>query len=211
MKFVVISDTHGQHKGVILPKADVLIHAGDVSSRGYDHEIINFLNWFKEQNYEYKIFIAGNHDFFFEKESEKIIRKIIPKNIIYLNDSGVNIKGINIWGSPISPWFFDWAFNRQRGEEISRHWELIPQNTDILITHGPAYGILDKTIGKEKAGCEDLLLKIQKVKPKFHLFGHIHEAYGIHKTKQTTFINASVLDQRYQMKNKSVEFELNRK
>ena len=208
MKFVVISDTHCQHHQLSLPAGDILIHAGDVSSRGHFTEINDFLNWFQNQNYKYKIFIAGNHDFYFEKEKAEKIKKIIPPGIIYLNDSGIKIEGINVWGSPISPWFFNWAFNRHRGEEISRHWKLIPTNTDILITHGPPYGILDKTTNLEKAGCEDLLKKINEIKPKFHLYGHIHEAYGSYDNGITTFINASVLDEKYILKNKALTFEM---
>ncbi len=209
MQFAVISDTHGQHKALKLPKADVIIHAGDISGRGHAYEVIDFLNWFKNLDYKYKIFIAGNHDFYFEKETEETIKKIIPENIIYLNDSGVTIEGIKIWGSPVSPWFFDWAFNRQRGKEIRQYWDLIPADTDILITHGPAYNILDRCASGEKVGCEDLLAKIEELKPKFHLCGHIHEAYGSFDNGATRFINASVLDEHYLLKNKPVVFEIN--
>ena len=168
MKFVIISDTHGQHKNLTLPKGDVIIHAGDISQRGKESEIIDFLNWFKDLDFKYKIFIAGNHDFFFEKTSENDIQKIIPENIIYLCDSGVEVEHIKIWGSPITPWFYDWAFNRPRGAQIAHHWQLIPLDTDILITHGPAFGKLDKTTRGENVGCEDLLKSIKEIKPKIH-------------------------------------------
>ena len=208
MTTTLISDTHGLHHQLQLIGGDLLIHAGDVSKYGNETEIINFLDWFKVQPYTYKIFIAGNHDWFFENATNESIQTILPKNIIYLNDSGVEIEGFKIWGSPIQPTFFDWAFNRDRGEDINKHWQLIPANTDILITHGPPFGILDKTIRGENVGCEMLIKKINHIKPKLHVFGHIHEAYGIEKMDDTTFINASVLNVKYQLVNELIHINL---
>ncbi|WP_329806314.1 metallophosphatase domain-containing protein [Flavobacterium facile] len=208
MKFVIISDTHGQHKNLTLPKGDVIIHAGDISQRGKESEILDFLNWFKDLDFKYKIFIAGNHDFFFEETSDKDIQKIIPENIIYLCDSGVEVEYFKIWGSPITPWFYDWAFNRPRGAQIAHHWQLIPLDTDILITHGPAFGILDKTTRGENVGCEDLLHTIESIQPKVHICGHIHEGYGQTTSSKTKFINASVLDKKYGLTNPPITFEL---
>ena len=208
MKIIAISDTHGKHRNLDLPQGDMLIHAGDVSSRGLEDEVLDFLDWYESLDFKYKIFIAGNHDFYFEKEKKEAIEKVIPSNVIYLNDSGVTIEGIKIWGSPIQPWFFDWAFNRKRGEEIAQHWKFIPDDTNILVTHGPAFGLLDKTFREESVGCEELLKSIKKVKPQFHIAGHIHEAYGQVEKDGTHFINASVLDLRYQLVNKPFEFEL---
>lgn len=208
MKFVSISDTHGKHGYLNLPAGDVLIHAGDVSSMGKEYEILNFLDWFAKQDYEHKIFIAGNHDFYFERMPDAAIENIIPSAIIYLNDSGVTINGINIWGSPISPWFYNWAFNRHRGAPIQKHWNMIPTNTDILITHGPVFGILDYTAHGKRVGCEDLLLKVEEIKPKFHICGHIHEGYGQVEKNETRFINASILNERYALKNEPILFEI---
>lgn len=210
MKIVAISDTHGKHQSLVLPKGDMLIHAGDVSSRGKEIEIIEFLKWFGSLDFKYKIFIAGNHDFYFERYSHNIekLNQIIPLNLIYLNDNSIEIEGINIWGSPISPWFYNWAFNRFRGEDIMKHWYKIPQNTDILITHGPVFGILDKTTRNERVGCKDLLRKVGEIKPKFHICGHIHEAYGHIKQGDTEYINASVLDENYNLRNKPLVFEI---
>lgn len=186
----------------------MLLHAGDVSGRGEREVVLDFLDWFSSQDYKYKIFIAGNHDFFFEQTSAEEIAALIPENVIYLNDSGITIEGIKIWGSPIQPWFYDWAFNRQRGADIRQHWDLIPVDTDILITHGPAYEILDKTVGGIPVGCEDLLEKIKEIQPKIHLFGHIHEAYGIVEKLGTIFINASVLDFNYKLHNAPIQIEI---
>jgi Icc-related predicted phosphoesterase len=208
LKFTTISDTHGKHHSLALPAGDVLIHAGDVSSRGKESEIVYFLEWFAKQDYEHKILIAGNHDFYFEQMPTTDIEKLIPSNVIYLNDSGTTINGINIWGSPVSPWFYDWAFNRHRGEPIKKHWDLIPADTNILITHGPAFGILDYTTNGMRVGCEDLLQSIETIQPAFHICGHIHEAYGQVEKNGTTFINASVLNERYELVNDAITFEL---
>ncbi|WP_445711663.1 metallophosphatase domain-containing protein [Flavobacterium sp.] len=206
MQFTLISDTHGLHNKLTLQGGDILIHAGDVSVRGTESEVLDFLNWFKKQPYTYKIFIAGNHDWFFEKESQEYIKSIIPKDVIYLNDSGVCIEGVNIWGSPIQPTFFNWAFNRARGKEIDAHWQLIPNNTDILITHGPPFGVLDKIIKGQTVGCEMLLDKVREIKPKLHVFGHIHEAYGLHKHEEVTYSNASVLNVKYLCVNQPIDW-----
>jgi Icc-related predicted phosphoesterase len=207
MKIVAISDTHGYHTKLKVPDGDILIHTGDVSSQGKEFEIILFLNWFAEQPHKHKVFIAGNHDFYFERTPTSDVNKIIPDNVTYLNDSGVTVEGIRIWGSPIQPWFYDWAFNRQRGMEIKKHWDMIPENTDILMTHGPAYGILDATTRGEKVGCRDLREAIERVQPKLFVCGHIHEAYGILDNGQTTFVNASVVNFNYQVVNKPIVFD----
>jgi Icc-related predicted phosphoesterase len=207
MRFVALSDTHGKHN-FDLPPGDVLLHAGDVSSRGLKSEVQRFLDWFSSLDYTYKIFIAGNHDFFFEEASKEEIDAMIPNNLIYLNDSGVEIEGIKIWGSPIQPWFHDWAFNRKRGPEIQKHWDLIPADSDIVITHGPAFGIHDRLISGMPVGCEDLLPTLQRIAPKVHLCGHIHEAYGERQVGDTLFLNASILNVRYEIANVPIEFEL---
>ena len=204
MKIICISDTHGLHNNVSLPDGDLLIHAGDVTSRGTRQEVLDFINWFESlKQYTYKIFIAGNHDFFFEDAIESEVKNLLPDNLIYLNDSGVEIEGIKIWGSPIQPEFYNWAFNRKRGSAIKKHWDLIPDDTDILITHGPPANILDKTTTGLNVGCQDLLDVCQKVKPKFHIFGHIHEAYGTTLTQDTMYINASVLTKKYEVRNEA--------
>ena len=207
MKIVAISDTHGKHNELELPSGDILFHAGDVSKRGLRAEIEDFLEWFQLQDFKYKIFIAGNHDFFFERATEEEIQSIIPANVIYLNDSGVEIEGIHIWGSPITPWFFNWAFNRHRGKAINAHWQLIPENTDILITHGPPYGILDTTFKGQKVGCERLTERIDFLRPKMSIFGHIHEARGQYKNKDTHFINAAIVNLQYEVVHRPYVFD----
>jgi Icc-related predicted phosphoesterase len=217
MKIVCISDTHNKHKEISLNKGDVLIHAGDATGRGEAGEILPFLTWFSEQKFSHKILVAGNHDFGFERSPSRYEEECKRLGIIYLNDSGVNIEGINIWGSPVQPEFFNWAFNRRIEEKlpddydpyhsynkvnppIKPHWDLIPNNTDILITHGPPLGVLDtvsRYLVNLNVGCPHLMDAILRVKPKLHVFGHIHEQQGILKKGDTVFVNASQLNDRY--------------
>lgn len=208
MKFVAISDTHCRHRSLRLPKGDVLLHAGDISYRSTRLEIEDFLAWFSKQPFDHKIFIAGNHDFFFEKEKPSVVQQMMPAGVQYLKDEGVTIDGIKIWGSPYTPYFYQWAFNKRRGAALAKHWNNIPLDTDILLTHGPAYGILDMVINEQHAGDKDLLAKVMEVKPKVHVFGHIHESYGITKRNGTRFINACVLNESYEFANKPIAFDL---
>ena len=128
--------------------------------------------------------------------------------IIYLNDSGIEIEGTKFWGSPIQPWFHDWAFNRVRGEEIKRHWDLIPMDTDVLITHGPPFGLLDMCANGERVGCKDLLETIAKIRPRVHAFGHIHEKYGIARVDKTIFVNACCLNESYVPTHNPIDIEI---
>lgn len=210
MKVIFISDTHEQHDKLInLPEADMIIHGGDITKRGKEQEVKEFIEWFANLNYKYKVFIAGNHDFYFEDYKWHEIQRTLPEGMFYLCNSGVEIEGIKIWGSPMTPWFYNWAFNRERGFDIMRYWQQMPsENLDILVTHGPPARILDKCKDGRIVGCEDLLSVVEEFKPKFHLFGHIHEGYGIVETEDTTFINGSVLDERYELVNEAVVFEI---
>ncbi len=208
LKFVVISDTHCRHREVKLPKGDVLLHAGDISYKGQKSEVLDFLAWFEALPFQNKIFIAGNHDFYFEKEKSQAIAAVIPPGVTYLQDSEVIIDGIKIWGSPITPWFFDWAFNRKRGAAIQKHWAKIPTDANIILTHGPAYGLLDVVLNQQHAGCVNLLQAIETIKPEVHICGHIHEGYGFKKQNGIRFYNASLLNEKYELVNKPFVFEL---
>lgn len=208
LKFVAISDTHCRHRSLRLPKGDVLLHAGDISYRSSRLEIIDFLDWFGKQPFTYKIFIAGNHDFFFEREKPSTIRGLIPDSVYYLKDESLVVEGIKIWGSPYTPWFYRWAFNKPRGRVMARHWNNIPADTDLLLTHGPAYGMLDQVLNEQHAGDRDLLKKILDIKPKVHVCGHIHEAYGTTLQFGIKFINACILNEAYELVNKPIVFEL---
>jgi len=200
MNVTLISDTHGLHKGLTVPKTDLLIHAGDFSKLGTVQEVVDFMTWFTHLDATHKVLIAGNHDFLAEKEPA-VFKALIPRDCIYLEDDFVMIEGLKIWGSPITPYFFNWAFNRHRGKEIKKYWDLIPEDVDILVTHGPPLGILDKTSRGDLVGCEDLLERVLKIKPKLHVFGHIHEAAGQLERDGTVFVNASVLNLAYNLVN----------
>lgn len=209
-KITFISDSHGKHEyltskrmGNILGSGDILVHCGDVSNVGKPHEIKEFLDWFSNTDFTHKVFIAGNHDFGFQYV-DTIAPEYIEKGVHYLFDSGVEIDGIKFYGSPWQPEFYDWAFNLPRGEKLAEKWAKIPGNTDILITHGPAYRMLDYTIQGQMVGCEDLFNRIMEVKPKIHACGHIHWAYGQKSFNDVEFINAAVLNERYEHENKPI-------
>jgi predicted phosphodiesterase len=217
MKITCISDTHNQHLHIPpdwLEGGDVLVHAGDISGRGSLREVEEFLAWFNELPYTHKIMIAGNHDFWFEKVSTFAVNEMLQEkypNIVYLNDSGIEIDGFKFWGSPVQPWFYDWAFNRM-GTDICRHWDMIPLDTDVLITHGPMKGFLDMTVRGVSTGCPYLLEKsAEMTNLKLFVCGHIHEAYGKFEFPDGgVFVNASILNFNYQVQNKPIVIEINK-
>lgn len=210
MKLTFISDTHSLHERMPpIAGGDVLIHCGDFTGRGSLEDTEQFAVFMATQDFTHKIVIAGNHDTCFEDHRRDDAETCLVDNgITYLNDSGITIEGMNFWGSPVQPEFFNWSFNRQRGEGIRRHWGKIPENTDVLITHGPPRGILDRCTNSFYAGCDDLLECVQRIKPKIHAFGHIHEAYGLIDTDDTTFINACTLNEHYQVQNPPIEISV---
>lgn len=199
-RIVAISDTHEQHGQIRVPEGDILVCAGDITINGKPAAVAEFNAWFAAQPHRHKLLIAGNHDFLFEKDSD-YARSLISSSIIYLENSACEIMGLKFWGSPVTPWFFDWAFNKQRGEEIRRFWDEIPSDTDVLVTHGPPFGILDKNARGENTGCEELCRALERVRPRLHIFGHIHEGYGIAEQGEMTLINACQLDYKYRLVN----------
>ena len=235
-KISFISDTHCKHNQIItskslrknglpldLPGGDILIHAGDFMSSGYyKTEAIDFLQWFDEiKNYDTKIFIAGNHDRMFEDNPEWAKGTLTGyKTIEYLQDEELAIyndgpngdmpeENVRIYGSPWQPEFYNWAFNLPRhSEEMKAKWDAIPNNTDILITHGPAFGHLDFVrYNNINVGCEMLRHRINEIRPKIHVCGHIHQGYGYYFDGHTHFINAAVLDERYAYNHLPFNFE----
>lgn len=215
IKLVLMSDSHGKHHEVVVPECDILLHSGDVSMFGKESQTVDFFQWFDSQKAIHKVLVGGNHDLIFEKHPFvlKALLKTHP-SITYLEDSGITIKGLNIWGSPVQPWFYDWAFNRKE-EDIQKHWNMIPENVDILLLHSPPYGILDQNLGGMHCGCPSLKKRIQTVQPTIVTFGHIHEGYGTETIKwnngnQTMFFNSSVVDRSREVKNKPwiIELEL---
>eukprot|EP00004_Rigifila_ramosa_P019368 TRINITY_DN4905_c0_g1_i2.p1 TRINITY_DN4905_c0_g1~~TRINITY_DN4905_c0_g1_i2.p1 ORF type:complete len:379 (+),score=58.21 TRINITY_DN4905_c0_g1_i2:61-1197(+) len=222
VRFVCISDTHTHHNRMApLPPGDVLIHAGDFSFTGTPSEIADFNSWLGRQPFKIKIVIAGNHDItlhrqFYDRNWKRWhktrqdfvdCRKILT-NCIYLQDEAVCVDGLVVWGTPWQPWFLNWAFNLNRGQEIAQRWELIPSRTDVLVVHGPAYGHGDKIANGEHVGCKDLLSAIQRIKPQAVVCGHVHEGYGVTMEGPTKMINCCTCTEDYKPLNPPIVFEL---
>ena len=222
MVITFISDTHTKHRYCEddLPGGDLLIHAGDIMNSGYDeNDIWEFLEWFnKREQYKGHVFIAGNHDRYFENkpdETKNILRAypkvtyLQDKSLLYVNEDTND--ACSIYGSPHQPTFHNWAFNLPRnGEELQNKWNNIPKDIDILITHGPAWGHLDIVpYGYLSVGCELLRECVDVIKPKIHVFGHVHSGYGYKFHNGTHFFNASVLDERYSYSNKPITIDWN--
>lgn len=195
LRLVCLSDTHGLHDRLDVPPGDVLLHAGDFTRRGTEPELREFATFLDGLPHRHKVVVAGNHDFLFERDPERA--RAVLGNVTYLQDEGVSIEGLAVWGSPWQPWFHDWAFNLRRGEPLAAVWRRIPDATDLLVTHGPPHGCLDRTWRGEPVGCEELSKALARVRPRLHLFGHIHEAHGHLDDGATLFVNASNCDRRY--------------
>lgn len=208
-KLVLISDTHGFQ--MPLPSGDILIHGGDLTGNGTFRAVQRELDWLNSQPHKHVVIIAGNHDFAFE--NPKATSPVLELGrIIYLENSEVTIEGVRIYGSPAQPRFCDWAFNVDRGEAIRKYWDIIPNNVDVLVTHGPPMGILDQAaahLNTEHLGCEELALAVDRVKPRIHMFGHIHGGRGYKNFNGTEFFNASMVNEAYQPVHEAweVEFE----
>ena len=209
MKITFISDTHNRHDLVKIEPTDVLIHCGDMTSHGSFIEVSRVLEWFSRQPAKTKIMIAGNHDWLFYKRQDEA-RMLLGqhKDIWYLQDSMMVVGGLRIYGSPWQPRFYNWAFNAD-DDQLKEYWEQIPNNIDLLITHGPPSMIRDVTYENINAGCPILLNEIvHRIKPKYHAFGHIHEGYGIETIGDTCYINASTCDRKYKPTNAPLIIEI---
>lgn len=206
MKVVIVSDTHGMHDEIDIPLGDVFIHAGDFTQNGTLEQVEHFNRFLSGLSHPHKIIIAGNHEYCFEQLPEQSQRLL--SSCIYLQDSSIVIDGVKFYGSPWQPWFLDWAFNLERGDEIRRKWDLIESDTNVLITHGPPSGHGDKTMSGELVGCEELIGFVERIKPKYHIFGHIHEGYGVTCSSHTTFINACSCDFSYKAVNAPIVIEI---
>lgn len=207
-RLVLISDTHNKHlEMATLPEGDILIHAGDFSARGSLDELLSFNDWLGKISHRYKVLVSGNHDHCFQRTPDKA--QELLTNAIYLQDRLVEIEGLRLYGSPWQPWFFDWAFNLSRGSELRAVWEKIPDQTDVLITHTPPYGILDTILNGKKVGCEELATRVKQLRNlRLHVFGHIHEADGEEIHGNVRFVNASICTVEYQPDNSPVVVDL---
>lgn len=230
LNITCLSDTHNKHHYLTIPEADVLLHAGDATMIGTKKELESFVQWLAKQPAAHKIWVAGNHDWgmettqsaydhwaFRRRRSDQIVVDEVRTHILklceeyritYLNNSGVTIDGVNFWGSPDQPAFCGWGFNRS-SQFLQEHWKTVPDDTNVLITHAPAYGILDALEDGEMVGDVALLKRINTLPNlKLHLAGHIHPGYGTVEVAGVTHVNASILDDSYQIRNKPIELEL---
>jgi Icc-related predicted phosphoesterase len=202
---VAISDTHTKHRDIVIPKCDFLIHAGDMSHRGRREEMENWAEWMSKQPACYLIAIMGNHEKQYEQsyDSEMWIKDMCP-SVHLLHNSGVELEGIKFWGMPHTPFFHNWAYNVDR-DKMSTYTDLIPDDTNVLITHGPPASILDEVMRvdgssknpPEHVGCQALADRIQVVKPDLHIFGHIHCGHGQLHKDGVSYFNVSVCDEAY--------------
>lgn len=219
----LLSDTHNRHGHFNCEGGDILLHSGDFTGRGSQSEIQQFMLWMEMQDYSHKVVIPGNHDWDLEKNFPYWKDEFAKRGIHLLNDEGVTLRGtqdgdgepyeIKVWGSPVQPWFHSWAFNRARTEKeatslhgwIKPHWDMIPEDTEILLTHGPPMNILDEVMRvsgdsynpPQNVGCEELAKRIKETQVKLHLFGHIHEGRGFIYDGPVTYVNGSSLDRMY--------------
>lgn len=229
MRLVCVSDTHTYGSQITVPDGDVLIHAGDHTFRGTEGETVAALRWLEGLPHSRKLLVAGNHDFWFDHRfpsghrfrNWKIQRTMRTPELInqfpsltYLEDSGVEIDGISFWGSPWQPWYYDWAFqfnHPQYGgnEEAAKKWGEIPDSTQVLVTHGPPSGILDRAHDESKQGCAYLRRRVEEL-PQLavHVFGHMHESYGETVHNGVRFVNAAINDIEYEPVNAPIVIDL---
>lgn len=207
-RVICISDTHNLGSKLKVPDGDILIHAGDMTSRGSLNEVEREVDWLKSLPHKHKVLIAGNHDWAFQR-TPAAAQALCNEGVTYLQDGEVTCEGFRIWGAPWQPLFYNWAFNLRRGAQIKAKWDLIPVGIDILVTHGPPQYILDQTMSKEQVGCFDLAAAIRRVQPKLHVFGHIHEGYGQTRKGNTIFVNASSCNRFYDPIHEPIVIDLN--
>lgn len=195
MLIALLSDTHSLHAELSIPPVDLLIHTGDFTRRGSRKECLTFLDWFAVQPAKQRVLIAGNHDFWAAEEPNSFRQEASQRNIHYLENEEITLLGLRIWGSPVTPYFRGLAFNEHRGAPIRAYWDRIPTGLDLLLTHGPPHGILDRTFWGMNVGCEELRTIVLERAPHFHIFGHIHEDTGVFRMDgcPTEFHNVSRL------------------
>jgi Icc-related predicted phosphoesterase len=193
VRLVLVSDTHQLHRELDLPDGEIFIHAGDISMLSKSRAAIaDFNEWLRELPYRHKIVVPGNHDFFLEADESK---RFLLGNATVLINEAVEIDGLRIWGSPVTP-LYGGAFGMSSADDRRRLYARIPEETDVLVTHGPPFGILDSAPGTEShSGDRELLEAVKRIRPKLHVFGHIHGANGLYTTDHTMYVNAALLGQ----------------
>lgn len=203
MKFVIISDNHNYYD-MKVPEGDVLIHCGDFSFRGDPLEVLEFQEWIKKQPHKHKLFVWGNHEVWVEQNYSPAVTLV--SGGICVHNIEKKVEGLRVLGSSVTPPFGRWAFMMEK-DRRKKYWETLPE-CDILITHGPPLEILDLNIDGEHCGCGYMREYVDRVKPKLHCFGHIHESYGQYEQSGTLFVNASVMNERYKPVNMPIEVGL---
>lgn len=210
MLITAISDTHMHHKSLKGLEGDLIIFAGDATGQGLHSEITKMLQWYAKLPFEHKIFVPGNHDHGFEDNPAGYKQLCTDLGIKLLVHESTEINGIKIFGSPWTPYFNDWAFNagatiieaaHYRKPFIGDLWATIPADTNILVTHGPPYDILDLCADGRHVGCQELRKVVETIKPDLHFFGHIHHSAGQKHQNGTSFYNACVCDEKYRPTN----------
>jgi Icc-related predicted phosphoesterase len=188
VRIVFVSDTHGRHHLTHAPDGDVLVHAGDLTLDGTLDGVESFNAWLGALPHRHKVVIAGNHDECFQHQADRARARLTDAT--YLEDSGCEIEGLTFYGSPWTPLFAGWPFMLSE-VELAAKWALIPSGLDVLVTHGPPHGILDLTNRNDHAGSWTLLRRVYELRPRVHVFGHIHESAGRADIDGITFLNAS--------------------
>lgn len=206
LKLVILGDTHSSHHGVALPPGDILIHTGDLLGGAWNKTQFEDLRaWFTGMDFEHKIYVPGNHDGLVQKDTDWV-RKALP-GVTILIDEEITIGHLKFYGTPWTPPFMNWYYMKTE-EELVDVFGRIPLDTDVLITHGPAWGIRDENIDGIHCGSTALLGALQDINPALHVFGHIHEGYGLTIVDQTLHANVSVLNHVYDVANEPFEIDL---
>lgn len=211
LRIVHISDPHNEHSNIEVPGGDVVICSGDLTNSGTEYEVEAFMDWWMDLPHKHKIIIAGNHDFCFDVSKYNNVKPfwishkmaqygfLSPHNH-YLEGTACTIDNVKFYGTPYNirkeGKKDTWAFNVDSAE-ISKYWADIHKNTDVLITHMPPFGKLDWAFsdnGTGRIGCERLRYFVKTIKPKLHLFGHVHDDYGMIHDNDTMYCNGSIVN-----------------
>ncbi len=210
IKIACISDTHGAHRSVTIPECDLLLHAGDLTNVGEYDLLRDFNSWGKSIPLPstHKLCVAGNHECTLEGKSREA-KDLLPE-WTYLQDQSHTVAGLKVWGSPWSPEFYPekWKFQLERGPSAEEFWDVIPEDTDIVVVHGPPYGFGDTVIQGYPVGCEALARRLDKVKPRLTVCGHIHHSYGVYESPWGLVVNAAIMTEEYRPLNSPIVVEL---
>jgi Icc-related predicted phosphoesterase len=205
VRVVCISDTHELHRELDVPFGDLLIHAGDFTFFNHTSKIKDFNDWLGELPHKYKVVIPGNHDRAFATDQRRLSE--ITNALLLINES-VTVCGLKIWGSPVT--CDDTAYGFARLQERAALYATIPADTDILVTHGPPYGILDHERGStHRQGCPALLEAVRRVRPRLHIFGHVHAGYGSGQLDSTAYVNAALMGLAGDLENQPFVLDIN--